>query len=66
MLSYINLSQKDYYENGFLKKDFNFTSVEADKETVATIMGGLVKLGFHLGRALIAAQFPTNKYRLPR
>lgn len=66
MLNYINLAQKDYYESGLLKRDYNFTVLEADRHTVATITGGVVKiLGYGI-KAIIASQFPGNKYRLPR
>jgi hypothetical protein len=66
LLSYINLSQKDYYETGVLRKNYNYTYLEADRETVATITSGVVKIFCHGVKALVAAGFPANKYRLPR
>lgn len=66
MLHYINLFEREYYQNGVPRRDYHFTAVEADKETVGIIARACVKLaGFSL-KALAIGLNPANKYKLPR
>jgi hypothetical protein len=56
LLSYLNSYQRDYYNDGTLKRDYSVTVVEADHETVTTLVTGVVKLASVGIKALILSQ----------
>lgn len=66
MLHYINVTTRDYYQNGATKNDYSFTELQADQETVSTIVGGFVKLAGIGMKALVVGSKNKNRYCLPR
>ena len=66
MLHYVNVCEREYYQNGVPKKDYNFVGIDADRETVSILAKTLIQL-LGLGiKGLALGLNPVNKYRLPR
>lgn len=66
MLHYISLFEREYYQNGIPRRDYQFTSLEADRETVSILAKTVLRLGGIGLKALILGLNPVNKYQLPR